>query len=231
MANSKITTKVIAGVVAPDTPLITKALDFARANTNTIAYNHVVRSWLFGTYIADNTPSLQSRDTELHAIAAILHDLGWSQNPALISRDKRFEVDGANATREFLVREGNAAEWDERRLQLAWDAIALHTTGSIAAHKEVEVQAVLWGIGADFTGVEGARYGVLTREVWDGIVAEYPRAGFREGVIEILCGFCKTKPETAYDNFVAEVGEVFIEGFSEKGHRVADNVLNTRDDL
>jgi hypothetical protein len=50
-------------------------------------------------------------------------------------------------TREFLKREG---ETDERRLQLAWDAIALHSTASIALHKEPEVMICCAGIIADF---------------------------------------------------------------------------------
>ena len=43
---------------------------------------------------------------------------------------ERFEVDGANAARNFLKKE--ASHWDKHRSQLVWDAIALHTTTSIA---------------------------------------------------------------------------------------------------
>lgn len=229
MAGFPVPTHIVAGVTAPNTPLITKALEFARQNTNSIAYNHVVRSWLFGTFIADQYPPLQKRDTELHAIAAILHDLGWSQNPDLISTDKRFEVDGANATRDFILREGKAAEWDSRRIQLVWDAIALHTTPSIALHKEIEVQSCSYGIAADFRGPEGSFGKILTQEVWDSVVKEYPRTGFRDGVKEFMCGFCRTKPETTYDNFVADFGELFVEGYTEVGHRLVDVVLGTRD--
>jgi len=62
----------------------------------------------------------------------------------LVSKDKRFEVDGAEAAREFLRKE--APSWDKHRLQLVWDAIALHTTGSIVYHKEPEVVACAQGI-------------------------------------------------------------------------------------
>jgi hypothetical protein len=225
----RVSTKIIAGVTVPDTPLITKALEFAHSNTSTLAYNHVVRSWLFGAYIADQIPHLQGRDNELHAIAAILHDLGWSKNTELISNDKRFEVDSANATRDFLVREGKPEEWDKHRLQLAWDAVALHTTGSIARHKEIEVQACIYGIATDFSGPKGSPGGVLNQEIWDRIVTEYPRVGFSNGVKEILCGFCRTKPETTYDTFVADFGMKFVEGYSEEGYRVIDRVLAARD--
>lgn len=56
-----------------------------------------------------------------------------------MSADKRFEVDGANAARDFLGRE--APDWDGRKIQLVWDAIALHTTASRSVYKEAEVEA------------------------------------------------------------------------------------------
>jgi hypothetical protein len=222
---SSIPTKVIAGVAVPDTPLIDKAFQFARINLEDYAFNHVVRSWLFGSFIADHIPPLKDRDAELHAVAALLHDLCWSRNQQIISQDKRFEIDGANAARDFLIREGNKEEWDQHRLQLAWDAIALHSTISIASHKEIEVQSCMMGILADFTGPENSPGGILSREVWDGIVKEYPRSGFRDGVIEVMCGLCKTKPETTYDNMVAGFGLKFVEGYSVEGHGLVDVTL------
>lgn len=123
-------TRVFAGVQVPNTPLITKALALCRKHLSDFAYNHSVRSWLFGSIIAAKIPELQGLDREAHAIAAILHDLGWDETGDLVTKDKRFEVDGANAARDFLRRE--AGDWDKHRLQLVWDAIALHTTTSIA---------------------------------------------------------------------------------------------------
>lgn len=123
-------TRIFAGVEVPDTPLIAKALLHCRKHLSDLAYNHSVRSWLLGFVIAAKNPGLQGRDLEAHAIAAILHDLGWAETGDLVSEDKRFEVDGANGAREFLKKE--AGDWDKHRLQLVWDAIALHTTPSIA---------------------------------------------------------------------------------------------------
>jgi len=123
-------TRTLAGVEVPDTPLITKALALCRKHLNDIAFNHSLRTWLWVTIIASKTPELQGRDSEVHAVAAILHDLGWDETGELVTQDKRFEVDGANAAREFLRKEAN--DWDKDRLQLVWDAIALHTTTSIA---------------------------------------------------------------------------------------------------
>ena len=215
-------------VSTPESPfqtaLVNKALDFARAHLNDVEYNHVVRSWLLGFAIASKAPELQNRDQEVHSISAILHDMGWDTTGELVSKDKRFEVDGADAARLFLKREAVEAEWDTHRLQLVWDAIALHTTSSIAFYKEPEVLATYCGINADFVGPERAFGGHLTWQEYKTVVEELPRLSFKEGVREIFCGLCRTKPETTYDNFAGQYGERFVEGYSLAGHQQIDRL-------
>lgn len=213
-------TRVLAGVTVPDTPLITDALSYAQAHLNPMAYNHVVRGWLFGVVIAQHTPGHHALDAELHSVAAILHDLGWDSTGELISADKRFEVDGANAARDFLRRK--APDWDARKVQLLWDAIALHSSQSIARYKEAEVALTCAGIAADFIGPEGVEGGRLGRGAYERILKEVPRLQMKEGVREIMCHLCITKPETTYDNFVGEFGEKYVEGYSWEGKRVID---------
>ena len=217
-------TRLLAGIRVLDTPLINKALAFARQNLNDITFNHVNRAWLLGQFIADNSPEMKDRDVELHSIAAILHDLGWSHNPDLISEDKRFEVDSANEAVKFILREGMREEWDQQRVQLLWDAVALHTTASIAIHKEKEVKACCVGVWAEFVPLEEAYGGVLTKDVWDAIVREFPRTEFKEDVTDILCGLCRTKPGTTYDNFVGDFGTALVEGYSAEGKRLVDGL-------
>ncbi|KAI4139597.1 MAG: hypothetical protein L6R39_006209 [Caloplaca ligustica] len=221
--SSALPTRVYGGVTVPDTPLIRSALEYAKSNMKEPLYNHVVRAWLFGFAIADKVPALQDRDGEVHSIAAILHDLGWSDTKELVTQDKRFEVDGANAAREFLKREGGNG-WDKHRLQVVWDAIALHTTASLAWHKEAEVVATSYGIGTDFTGVEGAPMGLLTQAEYDAVVREVPRLGMKDAFKEVMCGLCRTKPATTYDNQCSEWGEKYVEGYSRVGHRNIDRV-------
>lgn len=214
-------TRLFAGVVVPDTPLVRATLSYVRAHLTDMAYNHVVRSWLFGFAIASKVPGLRARDVEAHSVGALMHDLGWDVTGALVSADKRFEVDGADAARAFIRRE--APHWDDRRLQLVWDAIALHTTPSIALHKEVEVVATDLGIMADFVGPEGGMLGgALTWDEWRTVVTEVPRLGMREGVREIMCGLCRNKPESTWDNFVGDFGERYVEGYSLEGRKVID---------
>ena len=52
--------RTLDGVTVLDTPLITKALEYARKHLNDVAYNHSVHSWLYGVLIETNIPSLRS---------------------------------------------------------------------------------------------------------------------------------------------------------------------------
>lgn len=63
MASQK--TRVYAGIQVPDTSIVNSALKYARARLSDMAYNHVVRSWLFGFAIASKAPELQVRLSEL----------------------------------------------------------------------------------------------------------------------------------------------------------------------
>jgi hypothetical protein len=218
-------TRVLAGITVPDTPLITQSLAYARTYSDDMTYHHIVRSWLFGTIIAPYMPNASTADREISAVAAILHDLCWDPNGALVTPDKRFEVDSAYAARNFLKTAGVAPEWDARKVQLVWDAIALHTTVSIALHKEPEVVATSVGIAADIGGPERIGGGALTRETYDRVVEVYPLLNLKEGLKEHMCGFCKSKPETTFDNWVGEIGERYVEGYSREGKRSVDFVM------
>lgn len=208
-------TRVFAGVTIPDTPLITKALAFARAHSTDFAYNHIYRSLLFGFIIGPKIPELRNRDLEAQAVAAILHDLGWDPTGKLVSTDKRFEVDGANAAREFLRKEA-PADWDKQRLQLVWDAIALHTTSSIVFFKEPEVVASAYGIWADLQGPDNTPGGLLTWDEYNAVVKELPRLKIGEGLTKIFCGIAQTKPEVTFDNGGSWWGHKYVDGYTEK---------------
>jgi hypothetical protein len=200
----------VAGVTLVDTPLITKALNFAKAHYDDMSYNHTYRSWVFGALIASKAPPFKEVDLELHAVSAILHDLAWDCNSAFASPDKRFEVDCANAARDFLRRE--APEWDARKLQLVWDAIALHTTASFALHKEPEVVLTHIGIGADFFG-PALPGGLVTKEEHLTVVEALPLHDFKEGVRKLMCKLCEQKPGATYDSFPREFGLRYVEGY------------------
>jgi hypothetical protein len=77
-------------------------------------------------------------------------------NTSFVSNDKWFEVDGAQATRDF-IRHIGGRKWDEHRLQLIWDAVALHTNPNIAKFKEPEVMFTSAGTFSELVGPELAK--------------------------------------------------------------------------
>lgn len=214
--------RTLAGIPLFDSPTVRAALEFARAHLDPMSFNHVYRSWVFGSLISTKLPEYKMVDLEAHAVSAILHDLAWDHRSEFSTPDKRFEVDGANAAREYLKRE--APQFDQRRLQLVWDSIALHTTPSLAMHKELEVALCNFGIAVDFAG-PAFPGGLVTKEEYVAVVTELPLLDFKESVKKLLCGLCIHKPETTYDNFVREFGEKYVEGYSVGSHATIDFMM------
>jgi len=208
-----VATRVLAGVSVPDTPTISRAIEFAREKSEPYLFNHVMRSWLFAALLAQRKQT--AHDSEVLAVTTILHDLGLSEafNGAL-----RFEVEGANAARAFARNEGI----DERRAQLIWDGVALNSTVSIALYKETEIALATMGIGLDWGGFG---YEALTETDVTGIVAEFPRLGMKERFTKAVCRIVETRPTTTYDNFARDFGERFVPGY--KPASTVDYLLNS----
>src|ERR1700728_2557066 len=82
------------------------------------------------------------------------------------------QVDGTNAARSFLKGRGISTQ----QIQVVWDAIALHTTRSIALHKEPEVAMTHSGIAAD---VLGAGLDRIPQDQQGAILAEFPRLALK----------------------------------------------------
>jgi hypothetical protein len=60
----------IASVSVLWTPIIKDAFEFAKANGDTYTFNHVVRSWLFGSLIISRDAAVsETVDLEAHAVA------------------------------------------------------------------------------------------------------------------------------------------------------------------
>ena len=159
----------LAGIKVPDTALVRDAIDLSRTLLEPFLFNHVMRSWLFGILLS-KTAEVKP-DAELLAVAAILHDLGLTER---YTAENRFEVDGANAAREFMKDRGISAQ----QTQVVWDAIALHTTPTLALHKEPEVVMTHSGIAVD---VLGAGLDRISQEKQQAILTAFPRLAFKDG--------------------------------------------------
>ncbi|HEX4664538.1 MAG TPA: HD domain-containing protein, partial [Terriglobales bacterium] len=113
---------LISGISIPDSKLANEITEFIRDTESTLLFNHSSRVYYFGA-LAGQRRGLKF-DAELLYAGAMFHDIGLVR--AYSSAD-RFEVDGANAARDFLRRH-NISEQDIERV---WTAIALHTTPGI----------------------------------------------------------------------------------------------------
>ncbi|KAI0398887.1 hypothetical protein F4802DRAFT_591633 [Xylaria palmicola] len=215
-------TRTIANVSLVDTELVREAQVFARSHSSEFVWNHVMRSWLFGSLIIAHNDTLRATvDAEAHAVAVILHDLGWDQTPnsTTVSTDRRFEVDGAIAAREFINSHSRGRnKWDEQRIQLVWDSIALHTQDSIFKYKEDTVAVTGAGIYLDFNSPSAG----VTQQEYDAVIAAFPKTEFKEGVNQTIIWLCGTKPKTTYDTFMQPWGDSYVANYSAKGSRVID---------
>ncbi|KAF2726804.1 metal dependent phosphohydrolase [Polyplosphaeria fusca] len=196
-----------SGISLPDTPLVRDALEHIKKFTSPTTVNHCIRSAYFAVLLSRqiSRSSTDPLDVELVVFSTIMHDLGWATDKTLLSKDKRFEVDGADMARNYLEKDKLAEGWNKHRIQLMWDAIALHATPSFALHKEPEVLLAHIGIMADFWGPNFPGFPITIEENQE-IVEAFPRLGFKEQFLDIMCGLCALKPETTYDNFVGDYG-------------------------
>ncbi|KAI3321475.1 hypothetical protein HD806DRAFT_153869 [Xylariaceae sp. AK1471] len=218
-------TRTIGNITVVDTELVREAQVYARKHSSDVVWNHVVRGWLFGTLIIARNATLRATvDAEAHALAAILHDLGWDQTPnsTVVSTDRRFEVDGAIAARDFIHSHSHdQVAWNEHRVQLVWDSIALHTQDSIYKYKEDTVAVTGAGILMDFSGPSQG----VTQQDYDAVLAEVPKLQFSEGINQTFVWLCGTKPKTTYDTFMQPWGDNYVANYSSKGNRVFDTIF------
>ena len=188
----------IAGIKIPNSRLAREATDLVRDTETDLLFHHSRRVFLFGALTGERKGLIY--DPELLYIGAMFHDMGLVK--AYSSDSERFEVDGANAAREFLRRHGIA----EASIDLVWDAIALHTTPGIPQHKKAEVALVTAGVEMDVLGLGFPNVSDAHRA---DVVAAHPRGGqFKQDIVEAFYQGIKHKPHTTFGNVKADVLEL-----------------------
>ena len=197
--------KSIAGVKIPDSSLAKQATELIMEHSTDFLYNHSVRVFLFAALNGERN-SLEF-DPELLYICSIFHDFGLV--PHYKSLDKRFEVDGANAVRDFLKSQGLPAE----TLRLAWDTIALHTTIGVAEYKEPNVSLMYSGVNLDVTG-EG--YDNLSKETRQEILSAFPRTDFKKKIVPTFFDGYSHKTDTTFGNIKADVCAFMVPHFHKR---------------
>jgi len=188
---------VIEGVSVPDTQLARKITELVRDTESDLLFHHSSRVYLFGA-IAGGQRGLHF-DPELLYAGAMFHDMGLTHQHS--SRDERFEVDGANAARDFLRSHGVS----QQDLDTVWTAIALHTTPGIPKHMHPVVALVTAGVEMD---VLGLTYDEYPEAVRGAVVQAHPRPGtFKQDIIQTFYDGIQHKPDTTFGNVKADVLE------------------------
>src|SRR6267142_5799663 len=174
---------VQAGV--PDTQLTREATGLLREFSTPLLFNHSHRVFFWANELGRQTG--KRFDSKLLFICAAFHDLGLLKK--FSSDDDRFEVDSANAVREFLEHH----DVPPARIQVAWDAISLHTTPGIAAYKPLEVELLYNGVGLDVLGIG---YKHFPEDLRKKIVDQYPRINFKQDIAKAFLGGFEQKTQT-----------------------------------
>ncbi|WP_297300017.1 HD domain-containing protein [uncultured Methylovirgula sp.] len=185
----------IAGVRIPDSKLAREVTELVRDTESPLLFHHSSRVYYFGA-LAGKRRGL-SFDAELLYTGAMFHDMGLTHKHA--SQHDRFEVDGANAARDFLRRHGIA----QSDIDLVWTAIALHTTPGIPQYMHPVVALLTAGVEMDVLGLAYSEYGNAER---DAVVHAHPRTPhFKDDIIQAFYDGIKHKPETTFGNVKADV--------------------------
>jgi hypothetical protein len=188
-------TFTVDGIGVPDTSLARQITQFVRDTEPALLFHHSSRVYYWGA-LAGKRRGLKF-DRELLYAGAMFHDVGLT--PAHSSADERFEVDGANAARDFLRSRGIGQD----DIDTVWTAIALHTTPGIPQHMHPVVALVTAGVEMDVLGLAYAEYGDAEREA---VVHAHPRtAQFKEDIIQAFYDGNKHKPGTTFGNVNADV--------------------------
>jgi HD superfamily phosphodiesterase len=185
----------IQGVSIPDSKLAREITELVRDTESPLLFHHSSRVYYFGA-LSGQRRKLRF-DPELLYAGAMFHDMGLVHQHS--SACERFEVDGANAARDFL-RSHRIAESD---VDTVWTAIALHTTPGIPQHMHPVIALVTAGVEMDVLGMAYQDFGEAEREA---IVQAYPRTPhFKEDIIQAFYDGIRHKPETTFGNVKADV--------------------------
>jgi hypothetical protein len=192
--------RVEAGV--PDSKLTREATGLLREFSTPLLFNHSHRVFFWAEEQGKRTGKYF--DVELLFVSAAFHDLGLLKR--FSSEEDRFEVDSANAVRQFLEHHEVAGP----RIQTAWDSIALHTTPGIAAYKPIEVELLYKGIGLDVLGIG---YEYFPADVRERVVAQYPRVAFKQGIANAFFGGFENKAMTTEGTCNEDICSHFVRNY------------------
>jgi hypothetical protein len=193
---------VIAGVEIPESALMREVTDLLETSAPPLIYHHSRRVFLWGS-LRGRKRGL-SYDPELLYAGALFHDLGLTER--FSGSDQRFELDGADEARRVLLEHGVAPE----RVDLVWQAIALHTTPEVPWRMAPEVALVTAGVELD---VLGFGYDEVTPQERAEVTAAHPRPDFKRKILRAFTDGMARRPQTTFGTVNADVLAHCLPGF------------------
>jgi HD domain-containing protein len=185
----------IDALKAPDSKLAREITELVRDTESPLLFHHSSRVYHWGA-LTGRRRGLRFNH-ELLFIGAMFHDMGLTRRYA--SSHNRFEVDSANAARDFLQSHGIA----ESDIATVWTAIALHTTPGIPPHMHPVIALVTAGVEMDVMGIA---YHEFTDDERRAVVHAHPRPGhFKEEIIQAFYDGMRHRPETTFGTVNADV--------------------------
>ena len=185
----------VEGVSIPDSKLAREITELVRDTESPLLFHHSSRVYYFGALTGKHWDL--SFDPELLYAGAMFHDMGLT--PKHSSAEERFEIDGANAARDFLGSHGIS----QADVDTVWTAIALHTTPGIPRYMHPVVALVTAGVEMDVLGLSYPEYSDAGREA---VVQAHPRGNhFKEAILQAFYDGIKHKPQTTFGNVKADV--------------------------
>ena len=206
--------ETIAGIRVPDSTLAREVTEFIRDVEDDLLFNHSRRVFFFGA-LQGLRRGLQP-DLELLYAAAMFHDIGLTERYR--TSTVRFEVDGADAARDFLVAHG----FDEADTDTVWLGIALHTTPGVPEFLAPEVALLQAGVEVDVVGV-GREH--LAPEALAAVTAAHPRPQFKQRILAAFNDGIKHRPQTTFGTMNADVLERFDPTFVRDN--MVEHILNS----
>ena len=188
-------TIAIEAIRVPDSKLADEITELVRDTESPLLFHHSSRVFHWGALTGARRGL--TFDAELLYAGAMFHDMGLTHRHS--SSNERFEVDGANAARDFLRGHGIS----QQDMDTVWTAIALHTTPGIPQHMHPVIALLTAGVEMDVLGIAYSEFSDAEREA---VVHAHPRSGhFKEDIIQAFYNGIRHKPHTTFGNVKADV--------------------------
>lgn len=188
-------TRVDDVLKTPGSILARDAVRYVRNPEGELLFQHSMRVYHWAV-LAGKRKGLHF-DPDLLFVAAVFHDYGLTAGYA--GSHKRYEVDGADAARDFLLEHGVP----EAESQKIWLAIALHTTNGVSPYLDPIASLLAEAANMDLVG---AGFDDFTAAQRKAVEAAHPREQqFADEFMQALYDSLRHRPETTQGTGLADV--------------------------